>query len=619
MSNIFITTTGVTPSVILSDLGYRVITHPTINYNLGSEFTYNELTESSDFNSSLTQGYLTASYNGTIITSATSFQPSIGGYVITSSSPGATGSQGIQGVAGATGSQGIQGVAGATGSQGIQGIQGATGATGSQGIQGITGATGSQGIQGVAGATGSPLLNGLTASAQVFSVSNTPNMAQLSISSSGITHSFSLTWSGVLPVTRGGSGTSSTFTTGSVIFAGPGGQYFQDNPNLFWNDSLNRLSVGTNSTATASLTIADGIQVGFGLTSATIASTRELILRQDGDTFGPSILRLRNRTGENGAIYETTDPSITLVDFIFKSAINQRNIRFESRTASTYLGISPEFQFGPAADPSLVINDREVLVRSSTFSISNPAKTFEYSFVSSAIAADRVITLPLLTTSDALVTGSFSQTLTNKTLLSTGGNIVDATRLQTFTVSNATPSNTNILAWNGSAWTPTVNVITGATGPQGIQGGTGPQGIQGATGAGIQGPTGPQGPALTITIATNSTSQALGSGYAVLTGMTSSTGAGTYVVNFSGNLQTASDAFGGVAIFLDNTEVGGTNGHTYREFGGVASNGTISWRGAIHSQAFVTIVGTQSINVRGKFVTTDATFLRGSLIIMKIT
>ena len=73
MSNIFITTTGVTPSVILSDLGYRVITHPTINYNLGSEFTYNELTESGDFNNSLSQGYLTASYNGSIITSATAF------------------------------------------------------------------------------------------------------------------------------------------------------------------------------------------------------------------------------------------------------------------------------------------------------------------------------------------------------------------------------------------------------------------------------------------------------------------------------------------------------------------------------------------------------------------
>jgi hypothetical protein len=43
---------------------------------------------------------------------------------------GATGPQGIQGLAGATGSQGIQGLAGATGSQGIQGLVGPTGATG---------------------------------------------------------------------------------------------------------------------------------------------------------------------------------------------------------------------------------------------------------------------------------------------------------------------------------------------------------------------------------------------------------------------------------------------------------------------------------------------------------
>ena len=447
-NSIFITTTGATPSIILSDLGYRVITHPTINYNLGVEFTYTELSDSVDFNNSLTQGYLTASYNGTLITTSSEFQPSIGGYVVTTVSPGATGSQGIQGIQGiqgVTGSQGIQGIQGATGSQGIQGIQGVTG---SQGIQGITG---SQGIQ---GATGSPFLNGLTASLQRFTASNDSNI-NLNIVSSGSTHSFNITWNGVLPVSRGGSGTSSNFTSGSVLFAGPSGQYFQDNPNLFWNDSLNRLSIGTNSTATASLTIADGIQLGFGLTSATIAATNELVLRQDGDTFGPSILRLRNRNGENGAIFETTDPSITLIDFIFKSAINQRNIRFESRTASTYLGISPEFQFGQAANPSLVINDREVLIRASTFSIANPGKTFEYQFVSSAIAADRVITLPLLTSNDVLVTGSFSQVLENKTLLSST-NVVEATRLQSYTISSSAPSVGSSLEYTVGGWTPSL-------------------------------------------------------------------------------------------------------------------------------------------------------------------
>ena len=241
MNNIFITTTGLTPSIILNDVGERIFTHPLVNYNIGLEFTYNELLDSIDFNNALNSGYLTASYNGSLITNSTSFQP-----VIISNLIGATG---------------------ATGPQGATGSQGPIGSTGSR------------------GATGSVFLNGLTSSLQFFTSSNDTNV-RLNIVSSGSTHSYSVSWNGILPVSRGGSGTSSSFTPGSVLFAGPGGQYYQDNPNLFWNDSLNRLAIGTNSTANASLTIADGIQLGFGLTSATIASTNELVLRQDGDTFG---------------------------------------------------------------------------------------------------------------------------------------------------------------------------------------------------------------------------------------------------------------------------------------------------------------------------------------------
>lgn len=91
-------------------------------------------------------------------------------------------------------------------------------------------------------------------------------------------------------------------------------------------------------------------------TTGTIRSTQELVMRQDGDTYGPSILRLRNRNSENGAIFETTDPSITLVDFIFKTNISQSNIRMEGRVGSTFTGAAPEWQIGEAANPSFVTN-----------------------------------------------------------------------------------------------------------------------------------------------------------------------------------------------------------------------------------------------------------------------
>jgi hypothetical protein len=62
----------------------------------------------------------------------------------------------------------------------------------------------------------------------------------------GISSNFTLTLPGV-------SGTVSTqassFTTGSVLFANSGGQVAQDNTNLFWDDSNNRLGIGTASPA----------------------------------------------------------------------------------------------------------------------------------------------------------------------------------------------------------------------------------------------------------------------------------------------------------------------------------------------------------------------------------
>lgn len=56
---------------------------------------------------------------------------------------------------------------------------------------------------------------------------------------------------GILDVNRGGTGTGDTtdpltpFTAGSIVFAGPSGIYTQDNAMLFWDDTNNRLGVGT--------------------------------------------------------------------------------------------------------------------------------------------------------------------------------------------------------------------------------------------------------------------------------------------------------------------------------------------------------------------------------------
>jgi hypothetical protein len=54
--------------------------------------------------------------------------------------------------------------------------------------------------------------------------------------------------SGTLPVANGGTN-ASTFTAGSVVFAGTSGTYTQNNANFFWDNTNARLGVGTTTTA----------------------------------------------------------------------------------------------------------------------------------------------------------------------------------------------------------------------------------------------------------------------------------------------------------------------------------------------------------------------------------
>ena len=52
---------------------------------------------------------------------------------------------------------------------------------------------------------------------------------------------------GTIGVTYGGTGTTTAFTAGSVVFAGASGVYTQDNANLFWDNTNDRLGIGTSS------------------------------------------------------------------------------------------------------------------------------------------------------------------------------------------------------------------------------------------------------------------------------------------------------------------------------------------------------------------------------------
>jgi hypothetical protein len=121
---------------------------------------------------------------------------------------------------------------------------------------------------------------------------------------------------------------------------------------VFKANSIPRLTI---ESATGYVKIGDA-------TSGTISANEVLVLQQTGTPhagyYGPSRLTIKNGTGENGAIFETTDGTITLVDFIFKTAINQRNFRYEARAANARTG-APSFHIGGLLPdkPTLSIGD----------------------------------------------------------------------------------------------------------------------------------------------------------------------------------------------------------------------------------------------------------------------
>lgn len=72
---------------------------------------------------------------------------------------------------------------------------------------------------------------------------------------------------GTLAVARGGTG-ASTFTAGSIVFAGAAGVYSQKNTNLYWDDSNNRLGIGTATPAvTLAVSATDSILIPVGTTA----------------------------------------------------------------------------------------------------------------------------------------------------------------------------------------------------------------------------------------------------------------------------------------------------------------------------------------------------------------
>ena len=161
--------------------------------------------------------------------------------------------------------------------------------------------------------------------------------------------------SGTLPVANGGTGTSTAFTTGSIVFAGASGVYSQDNANLFWDDTNNRLGLGTNAPASIGSNVTtvhargtSGAGILFGSTS--FASSASLWTSGDGSltTLGTltsmplafstnSSERMRIDSSGNVGIGTSSPNSFAGYTYITTAGTNGSGIYF--RQGATDLGL----------------------------------------------------------------------------------------------------------------------------------------------------------------------------------------------------------------------------------------------------------------------------------------
>jgi hypothetical protein len=129
-----------------------------------------------------------------------------------------------------------------------------------------------------------------------FTVFNASGNAKIVISGVSLTTDVT----GTLPVTSGGTGVATAFTAGSVVFAGASGVYAQDNTNLFWDDSNNRLGVGISTPGTGLEVRGAGGRYGAYDTPLRIKGTTYTYLEIEGTSNQAGFIL--NRDGSTGFI-----------------------------------------------------------------------------------------------------------------------------------------------------------------------------------------------------------------------------------------------------------------------------------------------------------------------------
>lgn len=123
--------------------------------------------------------------------------------------------------------------------------------------------------------------------------------------------------------------------------------------------------IGTTGAVTSSAALLLSGTAGGEQTIRAGGTGSRLVLEQIGGTFGTSRLTLVNEAGQNGAVFETTDPTTRLVDLQFRtSAADVHTLRYERRAAAMLAGNSSwEMQFGTTGTPTMVLGETGLAIQ----------------------------------------------------------------------------------------------------------------------------------------------------------------------------------------------------------------------------------------------------------------
>lgn len=161
--------------------------------------------------------------------------------------------------------------------------------------------------------------NGAGGGLLAFGAGGSASPLPLNFIVNGVTYTFASLPLLPLPPAQGGTGTTTVFTQGSVVFAGASGIYAQDNANFFWDFTHHRLGL-INATPTAPLDIGGNtsgnlqavltrgvtdpnfqLQVLNGVAGASQLLSQAIIgLQYVGSGLGPSIQFLRGPGNTDG-------------------------------------------------------------------------------------------------------------------------------------------------------------------------------------------------------------------------------------------------------------------------------------------------------------------------------